>query len=203
MSYQLLKKDVLFYQRFLKCNKFYDGLLDGQWGPMTNKADADFVAQSASIADEYGTFDSASESNIITLIPRAQIEARKFMKIVKENNVDIRILSGTRTYEEQDNLYHHGRNGDKQPVITNARGGQSNHNFGIAWDIGVFDNNGNYVENDKPYKSFAAVVLPLLSSLEWGGNWISFKDYPHYQLKSVSEKVAVVRRLFEEGSVYV
>lgn len=203
MSYQLLKKDVLFYQRFLKCNGFYEGVLDGQWGPMTNKADADFVAQSGSIADEYGTFDSASESNIITLIPRAQIEARKFMKIVKENNVDIRILSGTRTYEEQDNLYHHGRNGDKQPVITNARGGQSNHNFGIAWDIGVFDNNGNYVENDKPYKSFAAVVLPLLSSLEWGGNWISFKDYPHYQLKSVSEKVAVVRRLFEEGSVYV
>lgn len=203
MSYQLLKKDVLFYQRFLKCNGFYEGALDGQWGPVTNKADADFVAQSASIADEYGTFDSASESNIITLIPRAQIEARKFMKIVKENNVDIRILSGTRTYEEQDNLYHHGRNGDKQPVITNARGGQSNHNFGIAWDIGVFDNNGNYIENDKPYKSFAAVVLPLLSSLEWGGNWISFKDYPHYQLKSVSEKVAVVRRLFEEGSVYV
>lgn len=203
MSYQLLKKDVLFYQRFLKCNKFYDGLLDGQWGPVTNKADADFVAQSTSIAQQYGTFDRVSESNIITLMPKAQIEARKFMKIGKDNNLDIRILSGTRTYEEQNGLYHHGRNGNKQPIVTNARGGQSNHNFGIAWDIGVFDSNGNYVANDKPYKSFAAIVLPLMDSIEWGGNWISFKDYPHYQLKPVSENVTVVRKLFEEGNVYV
>ena len=30
MSYQLLKQDVLFYQRFLKSAGFYTGLLDGQ-----------------------------------------------------------------------------------------------------------------------------------------------------------------------------
>ena len=50
MSFQLLTQDVLFYQRFLKSNGFYDDDLDGKWGPKTNKADADFQAQSAAIA---------------------------------------------------------------------------------------------------------------------------------------------------------
>lgn len=202
MSYQLLKQDVLFYQRFLKSAGFYSGILDGQWGPVTNKADADFVAQSNAISQQSGTFDSVSESNIITLIPKAQIEARKFLKISRDNNLDIRILSGTRTYQEQDALYQHGRNGSIQPIITNARGGQSNHNFGIAWDIGVFQH-GNYIGNDAPYISFAAIVLPLMDTIEWGGNWISFKDYPHYQLKPVSKSETVIRNLFEEGKVYV
>ena len=38
MSYQLLKSDIIFYQRFLKSNGFYNGALDGKWGPNTNKA---------------------------------------------------------------------------------------------------------------------------------------------------------------------
>ena len=201
MSYQLLKHDVLFYQRFLKVAGYYNGVLDGDWGPITNDADAEFVTQTNSIAARYGTFDSASESNLVTLLPKAQIEARKFLKIAKDHNLDIRILSGTRTYAEQEALYAHGRNGNTQPVITNARGGQSNHNFGIAWDIGVF-NGGQYVGNDAPYKSFAAIVLPLMNTIEWGGNWISFKDYPHYQLKPVSESETVIREKFEQGDTY-
>lgn len=204
MSYQLLRQDVLFYQRFLKSAGFYNDLLDGQWGPVTNKADADFVDQSNSIKTQYGSFDSASESNIITLIPKAQVESRKFLTIAKNNSTtDVRILSGTRTYAQQDELYGHGRNGNTEPIVTNARGGQSNHNFGIAWDIGLFDSNGNYIPNDAGYQSFSKIVLPVMNTIEWGGNWIHFKDYPHYQLKPVSENETVIRHLFEEGSVYV
>jgi peptidoglycan L-alanyl-D-glutamate endopeptidase CwlK len=203
MSFQLFKTDVLFYQRFLRAGGFYSGVLDGDWGPQTNQADADFVGQTKSIAAQYGTFDSVSEGHIATLLPRTQIEARKFLAIAKTNQTDVRILSGTRTYEEQNALYAHGRNGDAQPIVTNAKGGQSNHNFGIAWDIGVFDNKGNYVSNDAPYRSFASVVLPQLNTIEWGGNWISFKDYPHYQLKPVTESVATIRGYFEGGQPYV
>lgn len=204
MSYQLLKQDVLFYQRFLKSAGFYDGQLDGLWGPITNNADSEFVAQSNSIKTQYGSFDTASESNIITLIPKAQVEARQFLNIAKNNSTtDIRILSGTRTYAQQDELYGHGRNGDTNPIVTNAKGGQSNHNFGIAWDIGLFDTNGNYISSDDGYISFSTMVLPMMTTIEWGGNWIDFKDYPHYQLKPVSENETVVRALFEEGNPYV
>ena len=204
MSYQLLKQDVLFYQRFLKSAGFYDGQLDGLWGPITNNADSEFVAQSNSIKTQYGSFDTASESNIITLIPKAQVEARQFLNIAKNNSTtDIRILSGTRTYAQQYELYGHGRNGDTNPIVTNAKGGQSNHNFGIAWDIGLFDTNGNYISSDDGYISFSTMVLPMMTTIEWGGNWIDFKDYPHYQLKPVSENETVVRTLFEEGNPYV
>src|SRR5215831_5641649 len=119
MSYQLFKEDVLFYQRFLKAAGLYEAAMDGAWGPQTNQADADFTTKTASIAQQYGTFDSASESHIATLLPKTQIEARKFLKIAKDNHVDVRILSGTRTYDEQDALYAHGRNGNTQPKITN------------------------------------------------------------------------------------
>lgn len=126
------------------------------------------------------------------------------MSISKNNgSTDVRIVSGTRTYAQQDQLYRHGRNGNKNPIVTNAKGGQSNHNFGIAWDIGLFDAHGNYISNDAGYKSFSPIVLPAMSTIEWGGNWIHFKDYPHYQLKPMSEDETVIRQLFEAGNTYV
>lgn len=203
MSYQLFLDDILFYQRFLKAGGFYSGDLDGVWGSVTNKADADFGSQSASIASQYGTFDKVSETNIMTLLPKAQAEARKFLKIACDNNITVKILSGTRTYQQQDTLYNHGRNGNSLPVVTNARGGQSNHNFGIAWDIGVFDDTGKYMADAPRYMSFATIALQAMDTIEWGGNWISFKDYPHYQLKPVTENVAAIRNLFEDGNTYV
>lgn len=202
MSYQLLKQDVLFYQRFLKANGFYKARLDGSWGPKTDAADAAFVQQSEAIKLQQGVADARSESNIITLVPKAQITARKFIAILTSLGKDVRIISGTRTYAEQDALYRQGRNGNILPKVTNARGGQSNHNFGIAWDIGLFEN-GKYITTDNKYKQLSALVLQKLPELEWGGQWITFPDFPHYQLKAFSESVAAVRGLFETGTMYV
>lgn len=201
MSYQLLKEDVLFYQQFLKSAGFYADELDGSWGPNTDKADAGFVAESAAITNEFGKFDARSEGNIITLIPKAQTEARKFLKLCSDTGKDVRIISGTRTYNEQDGIYAQGRT---KPglVVSRAKGGQSNHNFGIAWDIGIF-NNGTYSTNDSEYIALAEIILPQINTLEWGGNWHSLKDNPHYQLKAVSENVAAIRALFEKGEVFV
>jgi len=203
MSYQLLKQDVLFYQRFLKSAGFYPWPIDGLWGPHTDKADRDFVTQSASIATQYGSADPRSESNIITLSPKAQVEARKFLELTMNTGKNVRIISGTRTYAEQDTLFAQGRNGNPGPIVTHSRGGESNHNFGIAWDIGLFESNGSYNTNDPDYIALAGKILPQIDTIEWGGSWISFKDYPHYQLKAVSENVATIRGLFEQGEVYV
>jgi peptidoglycan LD-endopeptidase CwlK len=201
MSLQLFKADVLFYQRFLKANGFYHGNLDGQWASQTDAADAAFTAMSQSIAQTHGTFHSRSETNISTLTPKAQVLARQFLKILTSGGLDVRIISGTRTYAEQDALYKIGRFGNPGPIVTKAKGGQSNHNFGIAWDIGIF-NHGNYIQTDHDYMLIAPKVLPQFANLEWGGNWISLKDYPHYQLKSVSNDVTQIRGLFESGTVY-
>ncbi len=203
MSYQLLKEDVLFYQRFLKSCGYYKDKLDGAWGKNTSKADAAFLADGERIKEELGTFDSRSEGNIITLMPRAQRATREMLTLAKENNKDVRLLSGTRTYDEQNALYRKGRFGNPGPRVTNAKGGQSNHNFGIAWDIGLFDK-GKYITDDKPYKTLSNLFLNNILGLEWGGQWTTFPDYPHYQLQTLTGgSVASIRGLFEEGSTIV
>lgn len=202
MSYQLLKQDVLFYQRFLKVAGFYNDTLDGNWGPQTNKADTDFKSESANIAEHIGKFDAFSEKNITTLLPKAQTEARRFMQLCQNNKFEVRIISGTRTYAEQEVLYTQGRT-TKGKIVTFAKGGQSNHNFGIAWDIGLFDTQGKYKKTDKDYIELATLILPQLNTIEWGGNWKRIQDNPHYQLKAISDNVTVVANLFKEGKPYV
>lgn len=202
MSYQLLKEDVLFYQRLLKSIGLYKKKLDGIWGAGTDAADHAFTAQSYEIAELYGQFDTRSESNIITLIPKAQVLARKFMKILVDAGYDVRIISGTRTYAEQNTLFRKGRYGNPGPRVTNARGGYSNHNFGIAWDIGLFEKR-KYITTAKKYKELAQLVMPQLEELEWGGNWKSFPDVPHYQYKVAINSIAKLREAFEAGKAYV
>jgi peptidoglycan L-alanyl-D-glutamate endopeptidase CwlK len=42
-----------------------------------------------------------------------------------------KIISGTRTYGEQNELFAQGRM-KPGPIVTRARGGQSNHKFGVV-----------------------------------------------------------------------
>ncbi len=202
MSLQLFKQDILFYQRFLKANGFYPFKLDGIWGPKTDAADAAFVAQSETIKTANGSFDSRSEPNIFTLAPEVQVLARQFLSIMTNNGLDIRIISGTRTYAEQDALFRKGRFGNAGPRVTNARGGHSNHNFGLAWDIGLFEA-GKYITTDKKYKELSNLVMGVLPRLEWGGNWQSFPDVPHYQHIAIVSSITQVRDLFEKGQPYL
>jgi peptidoglycan L-alanyl-D-glutamate endopeptidase CwlK len=202
MSYQLLKADVLFYQRLLKANGFYQGSLNGLWDAATDAADDAFLQESENIKNIHGVFDVRSEANIITLAPKVQALARKFLAIMKNNSLDVRIISGTRTYAEQDALYRKGRFGSTEKKVTNARGGFSNHNFGLAWDIGLFEA-GKYITDNKKYKQVAPLALTVLPELEWGGSWVSFPDTPHYQHKTSVGSVSAIRELFEKGKTYL
>ena len=199
MSLQLFGEDVIFLQRFLKCCAFYDGKIDGIWGSKTDAAVAQFDAESSAIAAELGTFDVASERHVRTLQPRAQREARAFLTRVLQAGIPARILSGTRTYAEQNLLYRKGRFGDTSPIVTKARGGHSNHNFGIAWDIGIF-RNGKYLGSSPLYAKAASVGK--VPGIEWGGDWTLFVDEPHYQL-ATGVTLAAVRTSFEVGEAFV
>ena len=164
----------------------------------------DLVTSSSNeIAKQHEKFDPRSESNIITLAPKAQIEARNFLSLMKKHNKNVKILSGTRTYDEQNVLYNQGRFGNAGKIVTNAKGGQSNHNFGAAWDIGFFNTDGSYSSKNADYTAIANLALPELPNLEWGGNWTSIKDTPHYQLKAVGDDVAAIREKFENGAAIV
>lgn len=198
MSKNLSKEDVLFRQRFLSCCGFYSDTLDGLWGDDTDKADQAFFAKCADIASAEGSFDARTERNILSLQCDAQAAARRSLKAIRAAGFDARIISGTRTYAEQAALYRQGRFGNPGPVVTKAKAGQSWHNFGLAWDIGVFKN-GVYVANDvAPYK--AAAQHGKVADVEWGGDWTSFKDFPHYQFGTKGKGVSATRGVFEAGA---
>lgn len=127
-------------------------------------------------------FDARTEKNLATLHSKAQTKARLFMtRAIPEmssHGVDIRIISGTRSYKEQDALYAKGRTAPG-PKVTNARGGYSFHNFGIAWDIGLFRGD-RYLEESPLYALCGKIGRER--GLEWGGDWRSSQDEPHFQI---------------------
>lgn len=209
MSSPLFTQDVLFTQRLLSSCGLYHGELDGDFGPITKKAEEDFEALYQAYKTQYGEFDSRSERNISTLLPKMQVAARKLMALAKAHFTvgQVQVLSGTRTYAEQNVLFA------KRPKVTNARGGQSNHNFGIAIDIGIFVGGKYYTgetrAQEKTYDNLAALVKPALGFvsgkerlLDWGGDWKSIIDKPHYELHT-GKTVSQCRALLEAGKPYV
>src|SRR5262245_42202829 len=175
MSAPLNKTDILFKQRLLAVAGLYTGDLDGLWGKQSEAADAAWLAAFDKFAANYGKFDTQTERNIMTLLPAAQQKARQFLIIARRlPNATVKILSGTRTYAEQTALYSQGR-GTKGKIVTNAKAGQSLHNFGVAWDVGIFVEGvyytGRNAKEDRAYKDLAALVKANLPGLEWGGDW--------------------------------
>lgn len=176
-------KDYLA-QTALKSAGYDPGALDGLWGVKSQMAlQAWCAAREPKPAQLDGEFDPRSEANILSLLPEAQAAARKFLAAAKAAmlpyGLDVRITSGNRTYAEQDALYAQGRT-KPGPVVTNARGGQSNHNHGIAWDITLFRGKDPIYESPH-YAELAAIGRN--QGLDCGAYWKNIKDEPHYVLK--------------------
>lgn len=106
---------------------------------------------------------------------------------------DFVVLCGVRTPQEQFELFKQGRklvNGKWEKIgstVTNIDGKttKSMHNYipSKAVDIAPYPIDWNNLDR---FKDMAKVVLACAKelgvSLEWGGNWVSFKDFPHFQL---------------------
>lgn len=125
-----------------------------------------------------GEVDARSEKAIATLHPKVRPLARALVKDAAAKGIEIRVTSGTRTYEEQNALYEQGRSKPGR-IVTNARGGHSNHNFGIAFDVTIFKN-GQPVWESPQYKVVGALGKAL--GFTWGGDWESIQDEPHFEL---------------------
>ena len=129
--------------------------------------------------------------------------ARALVQKAALSGIQIRVINGTRTYAQQDALYAKGRTAPG-PRVTNARGGYSNHNFGIAFDVGVFAGS-KYLPESPKYRAVGVLGTDL--GLEWGGSWTSIVDQPHFQLrpawaKRIAERemLAELRRRAAEGA---
>jgi peptidoglycan L-alanyl-D-glutamate endopeptidase CwlK len=140
------------------------------------------------------TFDARSEKNIKTLVLDAQKKAREFLQKVRDAGINAKIIGGSRTFAEQDALFALGRTKPGK-IVTNARGGFSNHNFGVAWDIGIFDGT-KFLGESKLYDQVGKIGKAM--GLEWGGDFNSIIDKPHFQCKT-GKTLAQLRKLVKDG----
>lgn len=70
---------------------------------------------------------------------------------------------GYRSIEEQNALYAQGRTKPGN-IVTNAKRGQSNHNYGIAFDVAIW--NGNTIVWDRDWNKIGTIGKSC--GLEWG-----------------------------------
>lgn len=97
-----------------------------------------------------------------------------------------------RTFAEQDALFAQGRtklfdaNGNRLGRVTNAKAGQSLHNYGLALDIVLIDGKSASWDIVKDYDGDGkadweeVADIFIANGWEWGGLW-KFKDAPHFE----------------------
>jgi len=128
----------------------------------------------------------SSEKRLQQLHPALASAVRAVVADLAARGIVVEVVQGPRTYKEQDELYAKGRT-KPGPIVTQARGGQSNHNFGLAVDLCPFTN--DKPDWNAPMSVWAAIgAAAEAHGLEWGGSWKKFLDKPHVQLPVMTVK---------------
>lgn len=147
--------------------------------------------------------DQITLSRIQTLHPKIRKKVLDCYSYINSKllgkGVRLRLAYTTRTIEEQNKLYSQGRtklydkNGNRLGKVTQAKGGESIHNYHLAFDIVIlldkdFDDrfeSATYemLDFDKDGTSDWMEVVKYLKSqgFVWGGDW-KFKDKPHFEM---------------------
>lgn len=164
--------------------------------------------------------DQKTLERIQTIHPKLRTELGEIYDEIVETlsgRAICRFAYTTRTFAEQDALYAQGRTKPGKKV-TNAKGGQSYHNFSLAVDIVLLwdkDGNGTFetpvwdtktdFDGDKISDWSEVVAIFKRYGWEWGGDW-RFVDAPHFQKtfgKSVKQLLETLNRGAKDKNGYV
>lgn len=128
------------------------------------------------------TLIDRSTKNMGAVDPKVKALAIELIKRAYHEGINVQITSGLRTYTEQDRLYAQGRTRPGN-IVTNAKAGQSIHNFGLAIDYVLVNEDGSKAiwSVTSEWRRVAAIGKQL--GFQWGGDWSSFRDYPHLDMQ--------------------
>jgi len=124
-------------------------------------------------------------SRIDNLHPLIREEVKQLVESINTkiltSNVKMLVTQGLRTFDEQNALYK------KRPKVTNAYGGQSMHNYGLAFDFclvqggkTIWDTAKDF-DNDKVSDWMEVVKVFEDAGYTWGGKFRSISDKPHFE----------------------
>lgn len=133
-------------------------------------------------------YDQITLDRIDLMHPSIREQLKKDYLEINKNlpkGVRLRFTQTLRTNKEQDDLYAQGRT-KKGKVVTNAKGGQSIHNYSIAFDIVILldkDNNGTFESVSWDVDKHWMKVVNFFKSKgwTWGGEFKSLYDAPHFE----------------------
>ena len=117
--------------------------------------------------------------DVSDLLPHIHDRVQKFVAAAKAQGIDLLVTSTYRDNASQAALYAQGRTAPGK-VVTNARPGESFHNYRCAVDV-VPIKNGKPVWDVKDPVWQEVGKLGKAAGLEWAGDWKRFKEFPHFQ----------------------
>lgn len=121
-----------------------------------------------------------SSRSLTVLHPLFRPKAEEFVQAANAAGLDVLVYCTVRTMQEQADLYAQGRTKPGK-VVTRARPGESAHNFGLAFDGAPLIGGKIDWDPENPiWTRYGKVATDI--GLEWAGNWVEFKEYPHIQL---------------------
>jgi peptidoglycan L-alanyl-D-glutamate endopeptidase CwlK len=134
--------------------------------------------------------------------PRLQFLADHLVEECNKQGLKIKISETLRTREEQDALYAQGRTKPGK-IVTNAPGSScsSYHQWGTAFDFFRNDGKGAYNESGQFFEKVGAIGAAL--GLEWGGNWKTIVDKPHFQLPDWGSSTSGIKRFYKSPEEFM
>lgn len=125
--------------------------------------------------------DSRSLNNLNTLHPKFRpvaIAAWTEAQAAMPANVQIIVIQGLRSMADSNALYAQGRTLPGQ-IVTNAPGGSSYHNYGLAFDFAMV----TYGKDDNVVGPNWMKVVSIMEShgMTWGGTFPTIIDDPHFE----------------------
>lgn len=113
------------------------------------------------------------------LLPPVRERVERMIAACDAEGIDLLVTSTYRDNASQEALYAQGRTAPGR-IVTNARSGQSYHNYRCAVDV-VPIRNGKAIWNAKDPVWQRIGALGKAAGLEWAGDWKRFKEFPHFQ----------------------
>jgi len=170
----------LFAQgNMLGINNAPGGNIDFEVCPITGRFV--YVGSAPNIND---IWDPVTINRIGNLHPAIIGPTIEFILDAQSRGIYLRITSGYRSFADQNALFAQGRT-TPGAIVTNARGGQSWHNFGLAIDV-VEVRNGDPSSQDNilwvndRWDEIGAIGRS--HGFAWGGDWTGFVDRPHFEM---------------------
>lgn len=139
--------------------------------------------------------------DVSQLHPKLRDKLETLKTECKKQGLKIGIGDCLRTTAEQDARYAKGRT-EPGKVVTNAKGNSysSMHQWGVAFDFFRNDGKRAYENSDSFFNKVGKIGKSI--GLEWGGDWTSFIDLPHFQLPDWGSTASELKILYGKPEIF-